>query len=152
MDDLKRYIGTKIIDAQGMTRGDYNKRRGWTIPGDENPDDPGFLVVYPDGYKSWSPLKQFLAAYRATIYLSFGMALEALRIGKKVARTGWNGHDMFVFLRLGREVTGVRKSSAMGGDFESLPHLCMRTSDGKCCVGWLASQTDMLSDDWYITE
>lgn len=80
----------------------------------------------------------------------FGWALQQLKLGRKVARAGWNGKNMFVFLRNGRMIDGVDNASPMGGNFESLPHLCMRTADGKCNVGWLASQTDMLSEDWGI--
>ena len=41
---MKRYIGTKIIKAEPMTRGDYNKYRGWQIPVDEEPTEKGYLV------------------------------------------------------------------------------------------------------------
>ena len=82
--------------------------------------------------------------------MNFGQAIEALKAGKKVSRYGWNGKGMFLFLREGRLITGVDPSTPMGGDFESLPHICMRTADGKCCVGWLASQTDMLGEDWEV--
>ena len=61
---MKKYVGTKIIEATEMNRGDYNKYRGWTIPENENPEDEGFLVKYSDGYESWSPKKQFEEAYR----------------------------------------------------------------------------------------
>lgn len=61
---MKKYVGTKLIEAEPMTRGAYNKYRGWTIPANENPDDPGYLVRYPDGYVSWSPKEIFDAAYR----------------------------------------------------------------------------------------
>lgn len=61
---MKQYIGTKMIEAKPMNRGDYNKYRGWTIPEDENPADEGYLVKYSDGYESWSPKKQFEEAYR----------------------------------------------------------------------------------------
>jgi len=81
---------------------------------------------------------------------TFGDAIIAVKLGRKIARRGWNGKNMFVFLREGRQITGVDSASAMGGDFESLPHLCMRTADGKCCVGWLASQTDILAEDWVV--
>lgn len=84
--------------------------------------------------------------------MNFGQAIEAMKSGQKVARKGWNGKNMFIFLREGRQITGVDTSSPMGGDFESLPHVCMRTADGKCCVGWLASQTDMLGEDWVVVE
>lgn len=61
---VKQYIGTKMIKARPMNRGDYNKYRGWNIPKDENPADEGYLVMYSDGYESWSPKKQFEEAYR----------------------------------------------------------------------------------------
>lgn len=89
---------------------------------------------------------------RATGGMTFGLAIEALKKGLRVARAGWNGKGMFVFLREGRQITGVDPASAMGGDFESLPHLCMRAADGKCVVGWLASQTDILSEDWEVID
>lgn len=46
-----------------MTRGDYNKYRGWTIPVDENPEDAGYLVRYSEDYVSWSPKEVFDRAY-----------------------------------------------------------------------------------------
>jgi hypothetical protein len=60
---MKNYIGIKLIQAKPMTRGLYNSYRGWTLPADENPADAGYLVVYPDGYESWSPKRQFEDAY-----------------------------------------------------------------------------------------
>lgn len=62
--DVKKYVGTKVIEATPMTRGDYNKYRGWQIPADENPADEGYLVKYNDGYVSWSPVSVFEEAYR----------------------------------------------------------------------------------------
>lgn len=61
---MKTYIGVKKLEAKPMTRGAYNEYRGWTIPENENPEDEGYLVKYPDGYESWSPKKQFEEAYR----------------------------------------------------------------------------------------
>ncbi|MFZ6773044.1 crAss001_48 related protein [Undibacterium sp. SXout7W] len=70
---MQTYIGTKIINAKPMTRGDYNQLRDWTVPADENPNDEGFLVEYLDGgkanvegfkgYVSWSPKPVFEQAY-----------------------------------------------------------------------------------------
>ncbi len=69
-----RFIGTKIITAEAMTRAAYNAFRGWWLPTDENGDDNGYLVEYLDGgksnvpgragYVSWSPKEQFDNAYR----------------------------------------------------------------------------------------
>lgn len=61
---MKKYVGTKVIEATPMTRGDYNKYRGWQIPADENPADEGYLVKYSDDYVSWSPVGVFEEAYR----------------------------------------------------------------------------------------
>ena len=58
------YIGVKIIKAEPLNLGDYNIKRGWTIPEDEDPAKEGYLVEYPDGYISWSPKEIFEAAYR----------------------------------------------------------------------------------------
>ena len=59
----KTYIGVKLIKAEPMTRGEYNKKRGWTIPKDENPKDEGYVVQYDNGYVSWSPKDVFEKAY-----------------------------------------------------------------------------------------
>lgn len=61
---MKKYVGTKVIEASPMTRGDYNNYRGWQIPEDENPEDAGYLVKYSDGYVSWSPAYAFEESYR----------------------------------------------------------------------------------------
>ena len=61
---MKKYIGTKMIQAKPMNRGEYNKYRGWEIPSNENPTDEGYLVKYEDGYESWSPKGVFEKAYR----------------------------------------------------------------------------------------
>lgn len=62
-ESLPHYIGCKSIQAKPMTLGRYNTHRGWTIPQNEDPERPGYLVVYPDGYQSWSPQAAFESAY-----------------------------------------------------------------------------------------
>ena len=145
------YIGTKLIKALAMTRLQYNEYRGWELPEDENGDDAGFLVEYMDGgkanhtdhegYISWSPAEVFERAYRPTENMSFGLALEALKMGKKVCRSGWNGKGMYLILKCGFEAPVTINS-----------HIDMKAADGSMVVGWLASQTDMLSDDWHILD
>lgn len=61
---MKKYVGTKVIEATPMTRGDYNKFRSWQIPADEDPADEGYLVKHSDDYVSWSPASVFEEAYR----------------------------------------------------------------------------------------
>jgi hypothetical protein len=97
--------------------------------------------------------------------MNFGKALEALKEGKKVARTGWNGKGMYLYLVHGITIDKenlVNEAAAMlpgdemamhGTDVAVfLPRIDMRTANGDICVGWLASQTDMLAEDWVFVE
>lgn len=89
---------------------------------------------------------------------TFGAAIEALKQGKKVARAGWNGKGMFLWLKPTIKInTEIIKDAALkeivrnnGGEMVALGTICMKTADDKILTGWLASQTDMLSEDWYI--
>lgn len=72
-DDMPAYVGTKVMNAKPMTRGDYCALRGWDVPADEDASDAGYLVEYTDkldgnvpgfdGYVSWSPADVFERAY-----------------------------------------------------------------------------------------
>ena len=87
--------------------------------------------------------------------LNFGDALLLLKNGQKVARLGWNGKGMFLFLVPGF-VFKVTRPPLLGiypegTEINYCPHIDMRTADGKI-VPWLASQTDVLAEDWVIVE
>lgn len=141
---MNRYIGTKIIHAEIAA----------------NPKDgiEGYKVVYADGYTSWSPRAAFEEAYRPCDAMTFGLAIEALKAGKRVARAGWNGKGMWLALQPGSVITpeqarsGAAKGRANEGatSITILPHIDMRAADGSVVVGWLASQTDMLAEDWQV--
>ena len=160
---MKTYIGTKLVRSEPMNRAEYNEFRGWQLPADENGADEGYLVEYMDGgkpntathagYVSWSPKDQHEAAYRETSGMSFGLAVEAMKKGMKVARAGWNGKGMFLFLVHGSTFQ-VNRPPLLGIYPEGTtvnycPHIDMKTADDKV-VPWLASQTDVLADDWAI--
>lgn len=91
--------------------------------------------------------------------MNFGEALEALKEGKKVVRKGWNGKGMFLWLKPPAIVKAewckdsLLKSLAEknGGEIEALGTICMYTAQGAILSGWLASQTDLLSEDWEVT-
>lgn len=70
--------------------------------------------------------------------LTFGEAIEELKMGNKVSRSGWNGKTMYL------ELQAPDEHSKM-----TLPYIYMRTVTGDL-VPWLASQTDMLSEDWDV--
>ena len=160
---MNRYIGTKLIAAQPMTRGAYNKLPGWIMPPDEDPMDDGYLVEYLDGgkpnlagfqgYVSWSPKEQFDNAYRPCSAMTFGLAIEALKAGKRVARFGWNGKGMWLKMVGMDDWIICHLRSAMPKNFRGqiLPWIGMCTASGDF-VPWLASQTDMLAEDWQIVE
>lgn len=146
---MKKYIGTKVIDAKPMNRGDYNKHRWLDISANENPADDGYLVKYQDGYESWSPKNVFEEAYRECNDMTFGLAIEAMKKGKKVARKGWNGKGMYLFLAYGEDLTSCLFKE---NEPKCVDSICMKTADDKFVIGWLASQTDMLAEDWCIIE
>ncbi len=85
--------------------------------------------------------------------LDFGDAIRALKSGKRVAREGWNGKGMFLFLVNGSTFTVNREPllSIMGEgtQMQYHAHIDMKTAQGYV-VPWLASQSDMLADDWVI--
>lgn len=149
---MKRYIGTKQIEAKPMSRGDYNKYRGWAIPVDENPNDKGYLVKYSDGYISWSPKKQFEEAYRSSGEMSFGHAIELLKSGCRVARKGWNGKNQYIELAANISY----KNSAgqqVNPDHEAYGNATIAfVGTSGVQLGWLASQADMLAEDWTVVE
>ena len=153
-ESMPSFIGVKIINAcpQPCPRDRHMSKAG----------APGYMVQYEDGYTSWSPAAAFEAAYRKTNSMNFGLALEAMRKGKFVARTGWNGKGMFVYLVEGTTVPveNLRGNcaKAIAASTNTAPvqdicgHIDMKAADGSIVVGWLASQTDMLADDWQIVE
>lgn len=112
--------------------------------------------------------------------MNFGEAIEAVKEGKLIAREGWNGKGMFVFQRpedtlsINTLVDHIRSlpqsvkeyfrpfksvhdtNSALDLGHETVvkftAYLCMKAADNTIVNGWLASQTDMLAEDWTILE
>jgi len=105
--------------------------------------------------------------------LNFGQAIESLKNGKMVARKGWNGKGMYLYLQKGKinaayvveeeaageplheYIDGIKASlfePLMGDAVTIIPNICMRTATGSIVNGWLASQTDILAEDWTIVE
>lgn len=79
----------------------------------------------------------------------FGFALEVLKNGGKVVRKGWNGKGMYVF-KIGNEMSRGDGWTYTNGKNDNLPlreFLAMKTADNEV-VPWVASQTDLLAEDW----
>lgn len=87
--------------------------------------------------------------------VNFGTAIEALKQGLRVAREGWNGKGMFLFLVPGSTFQ-VNRPPLLGiypegTTINYLSHIDMKTADEKV-VPWLASQTDVLAEDWIVLD
>ena len=158
---MKQYIGTKVIQAEPAFRvsaGDFKNvihPKTYAVPEDRTGQtwEDGYKVLYPDGYVSWSPKEVFEEAYRETNAMTFGLAIEAMKKGERVARKGWNGKDMYVFLAYEADfVTDADISAFDQLEVEVADMLVMKTAQDTFQPGWLASQADMLADDWYIVE
>lgn len=98
--------------------------------------------------------------------MNFGNVIEGLKQGRRYARAGWNGKGMWIALTPGSifEAKHARPGHAVKhradelqrdqphegaeGLIELAPHIDMRAADGTMVIGWLASQTDMLAEDW----
>lgn len=97
--------------------------------------------------------------------ITFGEAIESLKKVNRIARAGWNGKGMFLYLNKGsipvlaercRYIEGISDHlfdlSDDGTSTVHLPNINMSTPSGSIVHGWLASQTDILSEDWIIVE
>ena len=90
--------------------------------------------------------------------LNFGQALELLKVGHRVARAGWNGKGMWIALSPGSKALPAerfwapqnRRHAEENGPTDVLPCITMKTATGEILMGWLASQTDMLAEDWEV--
>ena len=141
---MKQHIGIKMVQAEPCD--------AWKDAGNHKVGDPGYKVIYPDGYVSWSPKDVFEEAYRPTNAMNFGLAIEAAKKGAKIAREGWNGKGMFLYYVPANAYppsTEVAKTAFGGENVPYGAYVAMKTAQGNV-VPWLASQTDMLAEDWYI--
>ena len=156
---MSKYIGVKVVKAapmsknvacnEGLVRKDECRR---TPDGTEI---DGYEIIYEDGYVSWSPKDVFDKAYRPVDGMTFGLAIEALKKGYKVARKGWDGKGMFLFLVPGSKfkvnrppLLGIYEE---GTEISYHAHIDMKTAQGDI-IPWLASQADMLAEDWVIVD
>jgi len=92
--------------------------------------------------------------------MNFGKALDLLKEGKKVARKGWNGKNMFLYLTAGSivPVVNLKKETASHLYAEKMletdkmieikSHIDMKAADDSITIGWAPSQVDMLAEDW----
>ena len=149
---MKQYIGTKIVEAEPAMRVEGKEIRpmDWVIAANDKSVEVGYRVRYADGYESWSPKDVFQDAYRPTESMNFGLAIEAAKKGYKIARLGWNGKGQYV--ELAKNISYVGPGGKVVNTYHQAIGNCALAFVGTSGVqvGWLASQADMLADDWMI--
>lgn len=175
---MEEYIGVKKIKAsEEMSRKEYCEYRGWKLPEDEDGNDRVYLVEYePDGksnhpnhegYISMSPKNVFEKAYRPIDGLTFGLAIEALKLGDCIARKGWNGKGMFVCKQVPSIIDSIiipkmqslpdsAKKLLLDISMEPIQYcnqmiIVKNNSTGNRMIdSWVASSSDTFAEDWYI--
>ena len=92
--------------------------------------------------------------------MAFGDAIAALKEGKKISRIEWNRKGMYLWLLPPSTIKAEwckdehlkKLAEANGGEIECLGSIRMLTADKKVLTGWLASQADMLAEDWIVLD
>ena len=160
---MKKYIGTKVVDATPAWRVDgkvYLKDEA--VPRSMNRED-GYKVVYEGGYESWSPKDVFEKAYHEVGVMSFGGAINCLKAGLAVRRAGWNGKEMFVV----KQIPCTIEANIIPG-MQSLPQsakiilmnrenphidytnqMLIINPDGRA-DSWVPSVSDVFAEDWEV--
>ncbi len=168
---MEPYIGVKLLNAKPMNRQDFSRllqEPVLVLSKSEERLDEGYLVEYLDGgkpnhpdfkgYISWSPKDVFEAAYRKTSGMSFGLAIEALKKGYRVARAGWNGKNMWLSYSPGHinlpaerfwSAHNKEYAESNGGTATVEPSIMMKNASGNISY-WQPSSSDMFADDWSI--
>jgi hypothetical protein len=125
---LKQYVGIKLIFAEPEAKD----------------GKPGYKVIYPDGYVSWSPVAAFEEAYVDVSAMSFGKAFELMRMGYSVARAAWKHQSVF-------DDVHIRCSPSEEDDNPYAITYHIRTNSGKERVSsWTAQRDDFCIDDWFV--
>lgn len=167
MSEFKKYRRVQIAELRPYIKGESLTNRVSISQADmENgsPKEGDMIARNPKNHDDqWLVAKQYFEDNFTvkTTDLTFGDAIEFTKQGKKVARAGWNGKGMWIALGQGNpslpsESFWNKHSRSFaeqnGGTAEVLPYILFKTADNKILMGWLASQTDMLSEDWMIVE
>lgn len=150
---MKEFIGIHIVGYEPMNQAEAYKK-GYC---NRNGDAEGYHVAFEDGHSFWLHEKTFKEEYKNYDNMTFGLAIEAAKQGKKIAREGWNGKNMWLVYQKGypdgipinkntAEATGIKEGTIC----YFRPYLMMKTVNDNEFIPWLASQADMLADDWVI--
>ena len=159
---MSMYIGTKVVLAMPMTMTEAQKVLGREIK-PATVEEDGYLVVYKDGYMSWSPKSVFDDAYHKIVGMDFGEVIEALKSGLAVRRKGWNGKGMFVVKQIPSHIEGgiiptmqsLPQSakdillSRENAHIDYTNQMLIINPDGRA-DSWVPSVSDVFAEDWEV--
>lgn len=137
--DMKASVGDYIITG---------------VNGEQYPCKPDIFK------KTYEPVEANTPEVTPNTRLSFGVALQVLKKGGRCAREGWNGKGQYIYMTEGSNATCrhlkentrkiIRNSFDEDDSVEIMPHIDMKNAQNQLIIGWAPTQTDMLSNDWYI--
>lgn len=151
--------GFEIVESSACVSAEnYDETMGRAICMEKIKDKVWFLLGFLLQTAVHGVKKTETEADRPAYGMTFGVAIEAAKKGAKITRRGWNGKGMWVVYRTGypdgipcnkntAEAVGIPEGSL----FKVRPYLQMKCVDGSFQM-WLASQSDILADDWEIVE
>lgn len=137
---MKAYQKTALVEV-------VSKEKDGVLVQNQNKPEDQWVVPADVFNQTYEEIKQ-----------DFGWAIRKLKEGFKVARKGWNGKGMWIALMpslyLDKDIINGRtkKHIGEGVDLDSQPYLVMWTASQQWQPGWLASQADMLAEDWVLVE
>ena len=148
---MDKYVRLNVVKAEPMTAWDFDKLKNREHSGENR---KGYKVIYDDGYVSWCPKARFDEVSRPIANMTFGMALEAMRRGKKVMRMSWFSAIDRQYIFLGYE--------GIGYPVNFLDTATMKPNNARACMFLVKNLTDapvanyvpiteeILADDWII--
>ncbi len=159
---MKKFIGTKVIMAEPMTMTEAQIVLGREIK-PATDDEDGYLVVYDNGYRYWSPKSVFEKTYRKVGSVNFGEAINLLKAGLAVRRKGWNGKGLFIVKQVPAHITGdiIPKMQSLPQIAKDIlmkrenPHIdytnqmLIINPDGRA-DSWVPSSSDVFAEDWEV--
>lgn len=136
---MDKYIGVKIIHAEkAIRKGGEVYLLTDPMPKSMDTEENGYKVIYHDGYVSWSPKDVFEAAYRKTDGATFGLALEAAKIGKGFRLPSWQPDVV------------IRAQFPDDHSKMTAPYLYVESRFGR--VPWKETTIELFSDKWEIVD
>ena len=145
--------GFEIVESSACVSAEnYDEKLGREICLGKIKDKVWFLLGFLLQTAVHGVKKAKTEAGRPAYAMTFGMAIEAAKKGKRIARAGWNGKNQHI------ELASAISYTSPAGTIVNAEHAAIGNKAIAFCgtsgvqMGWLASQADMLADDWEIVE